>query len=226
VTLGGESVSKRIAVLAAVVAAALVGLPAQAASGDAPWTVNSGKTIGDGETAIWGQAGFPGVSAELVHGIDPLTEIGGKFAFDYGQQGVINSCCVVGLDFQFLLRRTFYSNNTFYIAGTFQPGFLLEFPTGTTQFGLAFPLGVQFGFPVNSQLTFNASFDLAMYALFGSGGRSGTFALPILFGGGVEYLMQKNLALTFELKLGPTIFTAGGSAQFTLYALVGIAYKF
>ncbi len=64
---------------------------------------------------------------------------------------------------------------------------------------------------MSPQLTFNGSFDLAMYAIFGSGFRSGTFALPILFGGGVEYLMQPNVALTFQIKLGPTIFTAGGS---------------
>ncbi len=219
--------NKRLAFFGASVGALLVAAPAQAApSGDAAWTLDSGKTVGADQTAIWGQVGFPGVWAELVHGIDPLTEIGGKFAFDYGQEGVVNGCCIVGLDFQFLLRRNFFDNGKIWIAGTFQPGFILEFPSGATQFGLAFPLGVQFGFPVSPQLTFNGSFDLAMYAIFGSGFRSGTFALPILFGGGVEYLMQPNVALTFQIKLGPTIFTAGGSAQFTLYALVGIAYKF
>jgi hypothetical protein len=214
----------------ALVVVMVAGL-AQAQSGtrgeDASWTMQSGKTVGTDQTVIWGQVGFPyAPSVELVHGLDALTEIGGKIALDYGDQGVINGCCHVGLDFQFLLRRNFFDNGKLWIAGTFQPGFILNFPTGTTIFGLAFPLGVQFGFPINSVFTLNASFDLAMYCLFGTDVSTGTFALPILFGGGVEYLLQKNLGLTFQLKIGPTIFTAGGSAQFTLYALAGIAYRF
>ena len=194
---------------------------------EAPWTVQSGKTVGTDQTVVWGQVGFPDApSVQLVHGIDALTEIGGKISLDYGDHGVIDGCCHVGLDFQFLIRRNFFDNGKLWIAGTFQPGFILDFPANTTIFGLAFPLGVQFGFPVNSVLTFNGSFDLAMYCLFGTNFSTGTFALPILFGGGAEYLLQRNLALTFQLKIGPTIFTAGGSAQFTLYALAGIAYRF
>jgi hypothetical protein len=220
-------VTKRITVAVAVVAGLLWSVPALAAAGDAPWTVEAGKTVGDGQTVVWGTAGFPGIGVDLVHGIDPLTEIGGRFAFDYGQAGIVNNCCTVGLDFQFLLRRNFFDNGKIFIAGTFDPGIQLSFPSGATIFGISFPVGVQFGFPISQQLTVSASFDLAMYANFSSGFYPGYVGIPILFGGGLEYLLQKNLALTFNLKLGPTILTySGASAQFTLYALVGIAYKF
>ena len=48
------------------------------------------------------------------------------------------------------------------------------------------------------------------------------FYIPLLFGAGVEYLIQPNLAITGKVKVGPTFGTgdASGSA-FTLYALVG-----
>jgi hypothetical protein len=54
------------------------------------------------------------------------------------------------------------------------------------------------------------------------------FYLPIMFGGGLEYLLEPNLALTFKLRVGPTIrFANGGSdSAFTLNALFGVAYKF
>jgi hypothetical protein len=63
--------------------------------------------------------------------------------------------------------------------------------------------------------------------MFFTFGDVNAFYIPLLFGGGVEYLIQPNLAITGKLKVGPTFGTgdASGSA-FTLYALVGAAYKF
>jgi hypothetical protein len=223
-------VGKRLAVLVVMatgLTATTTGAATAAAGGGDTWSVQSGKTVGTDQTVFWGSVGFPGLFLQLDHGIDALTDIGGRFTLDYGDYGVVNGCCNVGLDFQFDLRRNFFDNGKIRIAGTFDPGFGLFFPPGNTQFGLLFPIGVQFGFPVTPELQISASFDLAMRVLFSSGFIPGYFALPILFGGGVEYAIQRNLMLTFSLKLGPTIFTfAGATAQFTLYALVGVAYKF
>ena len=88
----------------------------------------------------------------------------------------------------------------------------------------------QIGFPVNNKLVFNASFELPMFITFSDGlsndGRGGAFYLPLLFGGGVEYLLQPNLSLTFKLALGVTISTNSpneiSSAAFTLETMAGI----
>lgn len=223
----GESVSKRRGAFGAACIAVLgvTALPALAATGE-PWTVESGKTVGAGNTVFWGQAGWPGIWAELIHGLDPTLEIGGRLAFNYDYEGVVDLSGIVGLDFNFLLRKEFFDNGKIRIAGRFDPGLQLYFPGGGTVVGITFPVGVEFGFPVSPVVSINASFDLPMTVNFYAG--STGFNIPILFGGGAEYLLEKNLALTFKLKLGPTIATANGygGTAFTLYALFGAAYKF
>jgi hypothetical protein len=201
--------------------------PAAVAAGDAPWTVESGKPVGEGSNVFWGQGGYPGIWAEFIHGVTPTLEIGGKFAFNYGLEGIV-PINKVGLDFQFLVRKQFFDNGKMRIAGRLDPGLLLYFPSGTTVIGIALPVGVEFGFPVTSEVSINASFGAPMYVDFARG--SAGFVIPILFGGGVEYLLQPNVALTFHVGLGPSFVAGngyvGGSPAFTLYALFGAAYKF
>jgi hypothetical protein len=77
-------------------------------------------------------------------------------------------------------------------------------------------------------VSLNASFAAPMYVDFYKG--SAGFVVPILFGGGAEYLLDPNIALTFRVALGPSFVAGtgyvGGSPAFTLYALFGAAYKF
>jgi hypothetical protein len=201
--------------------------PLAEAAGDAPWTVQSGKTVGEGANVFWGQGGYPGIWAEFIHGLTPTLEIGGKFAFNYGFEGIVD-INKVGLDFQFLVRKQFFDNGKMRIAGRLDPGLLLYFPGGGTVVGIIFPVAVEFGFPVSSQVSINASFAVPMYVDFANGGAG--FVIPVLFGGGVEYLLEQNIALTFRLALGPSFVAGdgyvGGSPAFTLYALFGAAYKF
>jgi hypothetical protein len=223
----GARVLKRPMLVGAAVVLMSVPVLAQSSSttAEAPWSVESAKTVGAGRTVLWGQAGWPGIWAELIHGLEPTLEIGGKVAFNYGFEGIVD-LGVLGLDFQFLLRKQFFENEKMRIAARFDPGILLYFPSRSTLFGITFPVGVEFGFPVSPVVSLSASFGLPMYVYFQNGGSG--FVIPILFGGGAEYLLEKNVALTFKLALGPSIATAGGYAAtaFTLYAQFGAAYKF
>jgi hypothetical protein len=87
-------------------------------------------------------------------------------------------------------------------------------------------VGLEFGFPITPVFRANASFDLPFWITFSPSPVVGY--IPILFGGGVEYLVQRDLALTARLKMGPTIVTRSTTrnAFFTLYFLFGIAYRF
>jgi hypothetical protein len=184
------------------------------------WTVDSGQTVGDGSTVLRGQVGWPGLWLDFIKGAGSDFDIGGRFGLNWGAYPGLTNGSGIGLTFQLLLRKQMFEIGGFKVALTFNPGFLLEFPTGTTLAGIMFPIGAQIGFPVSDKVVVNGSFELPMFVIFSPG----NFFIPIMFGGGVEYLLQPNLDLTFKLALGPTIATSGGSS-FTLQGLVGVAYK-
>ena len=185
------------------------------------WTVDSAQTVGDGNNVLRGQVGWPGLWLDFIHGSSSDFDIGGRFGLNWGVYPGLTQGSSIGLTFQLMLRKQMFDIGGFKVAFTFDPGFILEFPSfGSTIAGIMFPIGAQIGFPVADKLVINASFELPMYVTFSPG----NFFIPVMFGGGVEYLILPNLDLTFKLALGPTIATSGGSS-FTLQALVGLAYK-
>jgi len=201
-----------------------VGLVAGSARAEG-WSAMSGQTLGTGGGMIWGQFGWPGISADLAYGVSPTVDLGGRFTFNYGEEGITDTG-VLGLKFQFTLRAQLLRKAKFDLALRFDPGLLLYFPSNTTVVGMTFPVGLEFGFPINSLFRANASFDLPFWVTFSPSPVVGF--IPILFGGGVEYLVQHDLALTARLKMGPTIGTGSQTRNtfFTLYFLFGIAYRF
>lgn len=188
------------------------------------WTVDSGETVGAGNNVVRGQVGFPGLWGDFIHGVDPTTEIGGRLQINYGVEGLTDSTNFE-MAFNFLARKQLVDTGKFKFALTFNPGVLFYTAFSRTTFGITFPVEGQFGIPIDNKLTINASFGLPMWVTFGD---FGAFYLPILFGGGVEYLLEPNIALTFKLRVGPTIAFAHGNSEstFTLNALLGVAYKF
>ena len=188
------------------------------------WTVDSAETVGTGNNVVRGQVGFPGLWADIIHGVDPTTEIGGRLQINYGVEGLTSSTNFE-MALNFLARKQFVDTGKFKFALTFNPGLLFYTAFSTTTFGITFPIEGQFGIPLDPKFTLNASFGLPMWVTFGD---FSAFYLPIMFGAGLEYLLEPNIALTFKLRVGPTIaFANGGSASnFTLNALFGVAYKF
>src|SRR5262249_39837598 len=67
------------------------------------WSAMSGQTLGSGGGMIWGQFGWPGISADLAYGVSPTLDLGGRFTFNYGEEGITDTG-VLGLKFQFTLR--------------------------------------------------------------------------------------------------------------------------
>jgi len=95
---------------------------------------------------------------------------------------------------------------------------------GGTQYGITLPVGLTLGIPTRDNLNIALTFDLPLFVTFGD---YGTLTVPVLFGGGVEYFLDRSMALTFNFRSGPMIFTkAGYGISFTLQALVGAVLKF
>lgn len=225
----------RGAVLCVALVAGVAGAQTQPTDAATPrWAVDSGWTVGDGANVVRAQVAWPGLWLDFVHGLGSDFDIGGRLALDWGGvAGEVNYCASAGvfsacgspvfsIDFQLLLRKQIAQIGAFPIALTFNPGFIVYTQGSTT--GINFPVGAQMGIPFNDKLVFNASFELAMYATFGTGGH---MVFPLLFGGGVEYAVMPNLLITFKLAMGPSIPTLSGlSTSFALEALAGVAYKF
>ena len=190
-------------------------------TGSHRWSVQSAETVGPGASVGVFQAGFPGVDLMLIHGLDQTTDVNAHVGLNYAFEGLTTNSrfeftAQVGIRKELL---TFGGNVK--MSGRFDPGIIIAASPG--QFGLKIPLGLELGIPLSSVMIINASFDLPLYFTFGD---FNAFYIPLLFGGGVEYLIQPNLAITGKVKVGPTFVTNGGGTNFTLYVLAGVAYKF
>ena len=197
-------------------------LPCQALA-QKGWSVQTATTVGTNTNIVQVQAGWPGISATLFHGYTPTVDLGGIFTFNYGYEGDVN---VVhpGLKGQFLVRAQLMDTPKYNLGLWFAPGgFVYFFGGGVgTLGGVVFPAGFVFGLPVTHEVNISFNFDLPMFVSFGT---FGEFTFPILFGGGVEYFLQPDMALTFNLRMGPMIYTKSSVTDFDLQALFGLAFK-
>jgi hypothetical protein len=220
------------------------------AGGGQGWSVVTGETVGGGATSLYLQAAWPGLSVSLIHGSNPRFDFGGIFTFNYNYEGDVRAS-YRGIKLQGYLKATLLKNPRYNLGLWFAPGMLAYFlgqnsctpiilgthtvdgsfyvggnvcsGVGGTQFGLAIPAGLVFGVPVRDNLNIAFSVDLPVFVTFGD---YSSLVVPILFGGGVEYFLERSTALTFNIRTGPMIFTRSGGTDFAFQALLGLAYKF
>jgi hypothetical protein len=222
-----------------------------AAAGGQGWSVITGETVGGGATSVHVQAAFPGLSVSLLHGYSPGFDLGGVFTFNYNYEGDVRAS-YPGIKLQGYLKGTVLKNPRYNLGLWFAPGmlrysldqtFCLPVILGThtvdgsfytagnvcngfggTQYGFAFPAGLVFGVSVRDNLNIALNLDLPLFVSFGD---YGTLTIPVLFGGGVEYFLERSTAVTFNFRTGPMIFTKSGyGTDFTFQALLGLAYRF
>lgn len=185
------------------------------------WTEESAFTVGAGSNVFTGAVGYPGLDLKLIHGLDATTDVNAHVGLNYAFEGITRGGARFEFTGQVGIRKELASFGDLKLAGRFDPGILAASSPGV--FGIKIPFGLELGIPFGPQLTANASFDIPMYFTLGD---FNAFYVPLLFGGGVEYLVNPNLAVTAKIKMGPTFGTNGFGTAFTLYALVGAAYKF
>lgn len=186
------------------------------------WSVLSGRTVGAGRLALHGQAGFPGISLGLLGGLSNRFDVGGRVTFNYALEGRTDRGGFDNeLKLQVPLRLGLMDTGRFNLGLHFEPGPLFWFHRFHTDYGLALPLGLVAGFPVGSAMMVSASLEVPFYVLFDIG-----VYTPLLFGGGLEYFIDRSLAVTLNLRMGPTFRSVGGGSPFTLNMLAGVAYRF
>ncbi len=206
------------------------------------WSVVGALTAPMNANIVEGGLGWPGLHVSYLRGISNQLELGARFTFNYGVEGLVGAI-VPGVKFQFLLRFKFFDNGKISLALRFEPGPLFYFypssgvttcsfdafgnvvcgRAGSTVGGLTIPVGMRLGLVASSAVNVGVSFDLPMWFSFG---RTTTFLVPILMGAGVEYFLQSNLLLAFNIKMGPTLSSGGGTAVFTFESKLGVGYRF
>ena len=191
------------------------------ATGTSRWTVDSGETVGAGANVAAAAVGYPGLDLRLIHGLDETTDVNAHVGFNYAFEGITQ-----GTRFEFtaqvgIRKELLKIAGNMKLSGKFDPGILWAASPG--QFGIKLPIGIEMGIPLSRVMMVNGSLDLPMFFTVGD---FSAFYIPLLFGGGIEYLLEPHIALTGKIKLGPTFITKGGGTQFTLYVLAGVAYKF
>ena len=240
-----RKVLQRFAVLAVL---AFAPIHAVAAGGQG-WSVVTGETVGGGATSLHVQAAWPGISLSVIHGSSPGFDLGGIFTYNYNYEGDVRAS-FPGIKVQGYFKATLVKSPRYNLGLWFAPGMLAYFLgqdfcrpiiTGThtvdgsfyslanictgvggTQYGVTLPAGLVFGVNASDKVHLALNLDVPFFVTFGD---YGTPTIPILFGGGVEYFVERSTALTFTMRTGPMIFTKSGT-DFTFQALLGIAYNF
>ena len=214
------------------------------------WGVVGALTAPINTNVVEAGLGWPGIHASFVRGISKELEMGGRFSFNYGVEGALgptipgqSSSVVPGLKFQFLVRFKLFDTGKVSVAVRFEPGAMFYFfpssgvitcasdqfgnvvcgRSGSVIGGLSLPLGIRLGIIASNAINVGVSFDLPMWFAFG---RTATFLLPVMTGVGVEYFVQSNLLLYFNVKMGPTLSSGGGTALFTFESKLGVGYRF
>jgi hypothetical protein len=207
-------------------------------SGGSRWSVLSGQTVGRGNKVLHGQLGWPGASGAFLYGVNDRFDVGARLSLNYGIEGYF--AVMPGFKAQGVLRFNFVNNNQFNFGLSLEPGFYSHFSYYYSMFGIALPVGLNFGIRASSALMVNVGMDVPLSIAFFSyptnypgyggyyyySGSNAVLMLPILVGGGIEYAINQRVALTYNMRFGP-VFSGyyGAPVAVTMYGLVGVAFR-
>jgi hypothetical protein len=207
---------------AAPVARAQVSRGFPAAPSDNDWSATQGHTVGAGRNVVSGEAGWPGLAVQYLHGLDPRTDVGLRIGFNYGFENT--TAGLVGVDVQVPVRRYLMRSGQFDIEAHVAPGFTFYGNNGQMLFGVGGPVGIVAAYQMDPKLTLSVGGDvpllLSLTHPFG-------FLFGPLVGGGAEYKIDKDLAVTGKVRVGPEFaFDSrnGATGDFAFQTLVGVAY--
>lgn len=180
-----------------------------------------GKVLGSGD-AILAQFGWPGLSVTYLHGLGNRLDMGGRFTFNYGFEGVPQ--IDPGIKLAGVLRLELLDNGKVSFALQVDPGLAFYF-RDQFHMGINMPVAALVGIAVGDAINVHLGMDVPM-AIFVT--PTTYFSLPLLFGGGVEYRVDSHLSLTLDLRFGPDIFIHEHYSEtlFNFRTLMGVGYRF
>ncbi|MGZ6142086.1 MAG: hypothetical protein ACXWLM_02050 [Myxococcales bacterium] len=213
----------------AIVAAALVTTGAQAqlvettinATGDNNWSATAGRTVGENNSVLQAEAGWPGIGFTYLKGANATTDIGFHVGLNYGFEGTTNS--VVGLNLAVPYRHVLGAVGDTTFTFRTDPG-LSVYGNHGALVGVGGPIGVVAGFRIDPRLTLDVGADVPVLLSFSN---PAGFLFGPQAGGGGEYLLDNNLAVTARFRVGPqfALDSSGTGHQTAFTTLIGLAYN-
>lgn len=189
------------------------------------WSVLSHQTVGAGSTALGVQVGFPGLTINVLHGLQSGFDLGGRVSLNYSYEGMVR-LLHPGVKAEVIGRVKLMEGQRLGLGVTFGAGFLSTFAPGVTVFGMSLPVGLVAGIPIGSALMVNLGVDLPLFVTFGT---FGGLTAPILAGAGLEYFIDRSLLISFNTRMGPalnpTVLRVSTPAEFAFQAQLGVALK-
>jgi hypothetical protein len=170
-------------------------------SGGQMTSLLSGEALRSG-TVLHAQLGWPGLSLGLLTSIGQALDVGGRLSIVYAYEGITRVAGIPGLKLQGVARLQLLERGKINLGLRFSPGLFVYFFPGGTEIGIPLPVDLTFGFALSPKMMINLGLDIPMFAVFGP---YGGLAVPVLAGGGLEYAVDRQLALTLNLRVGPSV---------------------
>lgn len=192
--------------------------------GEAGWSATAGRTVGSGNSVLQAEAGWPGISFTFLHGANERTDWGARVNFNYKYMNTDTNLTGVDLQVPYRYRMTADPDSSVGVVLQAAPGVTLYSNNGSTQFGFGLPLGVVFDTRVSDTVTLDAGMDIPL--LLSITNPFGVVFGP-LFGVGGEYMVDRNLAVTARVRVGPEVSLnhTGSDSQLGVQTLIGVAYN-
>lgn len=190
----------------------------------ADWSLLGGDTLGVNDGALRVGVGWPDFHIAYHAPITKDFELAPKLGFVYGTPAV-RGCCFFGNTLGTEMRYEFLSDGDLHLAIRPELGVGLIYTPGFA-FALRMGLGLAGSYAVSSKVNILFSFDIPVDLTVHPGVLA---SIPLLFGGGVEFIPKGPFMLWADLRMGPDIFTATGGGAFVTFGLIGqagVGFKF
>lgn len=191
-----------------------------------PADLLGGQMVGASRNLLFIQAGYPGLSAAFLRGLSPTMDLGVRADFDY-QLEDMTDVSDPELKIQLVYRLALLRGPRLTLALEVDPGFAAYFGN-TTRMGPTLPVRLQAGLPLGRQWRLHFGLDTGLTVFF-KGYRS--WHVPVLAGGGLQWVASRRIALDVDVKAGPVISHYGypvigeTDTSFGLEASLGLSWS-
>jgi hypothetical protein len=163
------------------------------------------QTVAAGNDVVSAEAGWPGISFGLTHGLTSTSDIGAKFDLLYGVESQSSWGTQFGIGLRAPYRLMLGKKDKLSFLVHADPGIkLYTFPK--TWFGFQVPVGLTASYDINPQLlvAFGVEMPLTLYV---TPSPVALFIAP-LFGPAIEFHPDRLLSIGLNTKFGPVFRTA------------------